>query len=804
MSRSNSLKNITLLDLFTKEELQKKQDLFSEAMGVASIITLTDGTPVTTSSNFCHLCMGIIRNTKIGLANCIKSDSVIGHFKLNGPSIKPCLSGGLWDAGVSIILGKKHVGNWLIGQVKNDELDQSKILAYADEIGANKSDFEKALNDVPEMSLERFTKVAEMLFVFVNELTEKAHSNLLLVQEIKRSEKISQILKKNQKELLKNERKLKLQNNDYLALNEELRQTNLELINTLEKLRQSQLALKKQNQEYITINEDLNKANDEYLILNEELNQKNEEYFSLNEEIRLTNLQLQTTLAKLDESNRRNESLLAAIPDMMFLFSKDDVFLDCHIPEGETLLLPQKEFLNKKIQDVLPDNIVKVHENARQKLFETGQPQVYQYTANTPDGIRHYESNMVMHHEDKILAIVRDVSQVKKTRELEQEILVTRKSAEFKQKFLANMSHEIRTPLTGMMGLADILANTELDEKQKLYVEHLRQSGENLRHIINLILDYSKIESGQININPNAFVSNSLFDSASNLFSSVCQKPIKLIKDISHEIPNYIITDQQRLNQILNNLVSNAVKFTHEGSITLSAKVGNEEITSSNIKEFTIKVEITDTGIGIKPELQQYLFKPFSQIETNEMRTIEGTGLGLSICRELTALLGGDIGVESNPGKGSTFWFTFKTRAADISQIIIKNQNTRNGHTYKNRLNILLVEDKKVNQLVVSLILKDLGHKVMTANNGQEAIDHFNPGNFDLILMDIQMPVMDGITATALLKQKYDQLPPIVGLSANAFEGDREKYMAMGMDDYLTKPVKGEDFSELIDRLEIM
>jgi signal transduction histidine kinase/ligand-binding sensor protein len=803
MSRTISSKNITLLDLFTKEELQKKQDLFSEAMGVASIITLTDGTPVTKASNFCHLCMGIIRKTKKGLVNCMKSDSVIGRFKLNGPSIKPCLSGGLWDAGVSINFGEKHVGNWLIGQVKNGALDHSKILAYADEIGADRLEFEKALADVPEMPLERFTKVAEMLFVFVNELTEKAYSNLLLKQEIKKREKISNDLKKNEIELLKNDRKLKLQNNDYLALNEELRQTNLELINTLEKLRQSQLALKKQNLEYVAINDVLNRANDEYLILNEELNQKNEEYFSLNEEIRLTNLQLQSTLSRLDESNKRNESLLSAIPDIMFLFSKEDVFLDCHIPDGDMLIMPKEAFMNKRVQDILPPEIVSAHEMARKKLFETGQPQVYQYAANTAKGLKYFESSMVMHDENKILAIVRDISQVKKAMELEQEILVTRKSAEFKQKFLANMSHEIRTPLTGMMGLADILANTELNEKQKLYVEHLRQSGENLRHIINLILDYSKIESGQITIKPIAFASDSMFDSATNLFSSVCQKPIQLLKDLSPDIPDYIITDQHRLNQILNNLVSNAVKFTEEGSISLSASVFKEFSNPANSSEMIIKVEVSDTGIGIQPDLQKYLFKPFSQIETNEMRSIEGTGLGLSICRELSALLGGEIGIESKPGKGSTFWFTFKTTKADVSQIIIKPKNNHLPGPNKSKLNILLVEDKKVNQMVVTLILKDLGHKVMTANNGQEAIDHFNPDHFDLILMDIQMPVMDGITATAFLKQKYSQLPPIVGLSANAFEGDREKYMAMGMDDYLTKPVKGEDFNELIERLEI-
>ncbi len=802
MAQNISTKSILLLDLFSKEELQTKQDLFSDAMGVASVITLTDGTPVTKSSNFCSLCRDIIRKTPTGKANCRKSDIILSQHHLNGPIIHKCLSGGLWDAGVSITVGKKHIGNWIIGQVRNENLDKNKILAYADTINADKQDFASALEKVPVMSLDRFTKVADMLFVFVNELTEKAYNNLRLNEEVQKREKISRKLKRNEEDLIKNDRKLKIQNNDYLALNEELRQTNATLTNTLEKLRQSQLALKEQNLDYLAINEVLNKANKEYVMLNEELNQKNEEYFTLNEEIRLTNQQLQNALAKLDESNRRNQSLLSAIPDIIFLFSKDDVFLDCHIPRGYNMKQSPADLLNKRVQDVLPSHIVKAHQQAREKLLLSGQAQVFQYSVTTDKIERCFEAHMVKHHEDKILTLVRDISQIKKSMALEQEILLTRKSVEFKQKFLANMSHEIRTPLTGMMGLADILANTSLDEKQKLYVEHLRQSGENLRHIINLILDYSKIESGQVNIKPVAFASETLFDTAINLFSSICQKTIQLQKHISPHIPPFIITDQNRLNQILNNLLSNAVKFTQQGSISMKARVANPS-KEPNDSGLTILVEINDSGIGIDPEMQKHLFKPFSQIETNEIRNMEGTGLGLSICRELTELLGGEIGMESTPGKGSRFWFTFKATVADAAQVTQKVDQKDRTANRKDKLNILLVEDKKINQMVISLILKNLGHTVRTANNGQEAISHFKPCDFDLILMDIQMPVMDGITATKALKKKYKLLPPIVGLSANAFEGDSQKYIAMGMDDYLTKPVKGEDFMELIERLDI-
>ncbi len=873
------LENLVLLDLFTKEELQEKQDIFSEALGVASLITLPDGSPVTRSSNFSSFCH-LIRKTTVGRTNCFKSDAELGKANAKGPLIRPCLSGGLWDAGVSIVIEGKHLGNWLIGQIKNNQLDKNKILDYADEIGADKKEFKKALELVPEMSLEKFQKTAEMLFIFVNELTQKAYTNYILKKEIAERHRTSEELKK-----------------------------------TLEKLKKSQEELKRQNQEYLSINE--------------ELNQANEEYHTLNDEVTETNLTLTKTLQKLEESNRRNQSLLQAMPDMMFLFDQEGTFLDCHIPANGNTILPPQDFIQKKIHDLLPEQIVDVHYKAQKKLFETKQPQQYQYKTNTDQGIRYYDSKMVLHNHNQILAIVRDITdtkiaereiktsqkkyqllldnvfdgiymikgtkfeyvnkqfcsimgypaeeilskdfnlwdtltekgkevvknrydarqrgediphvyefqiqtprgdmkevevsttqitedktplilgimrditEAKKSKELEQEINIARKSAEFKQKFLANMSHEIRTPLTGMMGLTDILAKTSLDEKQKNYVENMRQSGENLRHIINLILDYSKIESGQINLVRSVFPVKSIFDDVENLFHSICHKPIALKTEISPDLPDYIKTDRQRLNQILNNLVSNAVKFTNEGEITLSCRVENhKENVVKNNNTIQLRIEVTDTGIGIEPSLHNHLFKPFSQIEANEIRKMEGTGLGLSICHELSVLLGGNIGVESEPGKGSKFWFTIQAEISDQSKMPAAAEPAKRKRIPREKqLNILLVEDKKVNQLVIRLMLEELGHKVTIAFHGEEALEIFTPGIFDLILMDIQMPVMDGIEATNQLKQLYSYLPPVVGLSANAFEGDKEKYMNLGMDDYLTKPVKLEDFEILLDRL---
>lgn len=394
-----------------------------------------------------------------------------------------------------------------------------------------------------------------------------------------------------------------------------------------------------------------------------------------------------------------------------------------------------------------------------------------------------------------IIGVGRDITAQKEAEQLREEIAVARQSAQFKQNFLANMSHEIRTPLTGIIGMIEILADTPLDEHQADYINTLRLSSENLREVINQILDYSRIEAGHVMAKPRVFRTREVFDNARKLFDSICKKPIDLRVDVADDFPEYLKADEQRLNQVIMNLLSNAIKFTHEGRILLKAHVEQE----LDEQERLIRIEVADTGIGIKKEKIPLLFKPFSQIDHRDIRSFEGTGLGLSICKELVAILGGEIGVVSKAGKGSCFWFTFKARKVTVVLPEMDAQHEVLGNI--KALRILFVEDKQVNQKVIMLMLKKMGHQVQLAGNGQEALEVFQPGIFDLILMDIQMPVMDGITATLQLRKLYPSLPPIVGLSANAFEGDKEKYMNIGMDEYLTKPVKREDFLALLHRL---
>jgi PAS domain S-box-containing protein len=390
---------------------------------------------------------------------------------------------------------------------------------------------------------------------------------------------------------------------------------------------------------------------------------------------------------------------------------------------------------------------------------------------------------------DYIANVINDISERKMNQILQQQVELAGKNAEFKQKFLANMSHEIRTPLTGIIGMAEILSKSPLSETQHDYLNSLKQSGENLREVINSILDYSKIEAGKLLLKNQDIDISKLISDTTGFFTSIAHQRLEWKVEAAPDIPGFIYADRGRINQIIRNLISNAVKFTETGTITFRLINRNEN------QYRYLRIEIEDTGGGIPESAHTKIFHPFFQAENDMTRKHDGTGLGLAICKEIAVLLGGEIGFNSKEGKGSLFWFTipYKDLPADKTST---ETDVLSGEIPS--LKILLVEDKQINQKVISLLLGSQGHNITTASNGQDALEIYASDTFDLVLMDIQMPVMDGITATKFLRAKYRKLPPIVGLSANAFEGDREKYILQGLDEYLTKPLDMDEFNRLI------
>jgi PAS domain S-box-containing protein len=370
------------------------------------------------------------------------------------------------------------------------------------------------------------------------------------------------------------------------------------------------------------------------------------------------------------------------------------------------------------------------------------------------------------------------------------------KEARNKMKFLSSLSHEFRSPLSGIIGMTTLLKETVMSEDQRHFTENIANSTEMLLALVNDILDVSKLNSGKFEFEKIRFSPALILKRAADLIRpSIMKKNLTFRLKIAENIPDLTLGDPTRLQQILVNLLSNAAKFTSSGGITLSVEKIIPKSTSSasvDTKAMAIYLhfEISDTGIGIAPEIQEHLFEDYTQADRATTRIYGGTGLGLSICKELVHLMGGKIGVRSAPGNGSTFWFTIPFD--DINEALSHNLSHQSQHesvTIKSKLNILLVEDNQVNQEVMRGLLNLLGDEVTVANNGEEAINQVESTPFDIILMDLNMPILDGLSATKSIRQLPNGHIPIIAVTANTFTGELENCMQHGISHVLTKPI---------------
>jgi len=354
-----------------------------------------------------------------------------------------------------------------------------------------------------------------------------------------------------------------------------------------------------------------------------------------------------------------------------------------------------------------------------------------------------------------------------------------------KSEFLAMMSHEIRTPMNGVLGTIGLLQNTELTKHQIKLVGTARDSAEHLLTLINDILDFSKLEAGRIDLEQIDFDLPHLIESAISMMNPrAVMKGLQMDKEIAPSVPRFMKGDPGRLRQILFNLAGNAIKFTDKGDVTLLVEAAKME----DGRHF-LTFKVRDTGIGIPADKIDRMFGKFSQADSSIARRFGGTGLGLAISKQLVELMGGRIGVDSVEGKGSTFWFALPMEEGQ--PVVTEVKEIAAGPATQQSLRILVAEDNQVNQMVISLMLRQLGHQVDVVINGIEACEQVLKAPYDLVLMDMQMPEMDGITATQTIRRLPQACSkiPIIALTANAMEGDRERYISAGMDDYVAKPI---------------
>ncbi|MFO7924180.1 MAG: PocR ligand-binding domain-containing protein [Bacteroidales bacterium] len=497
----------------------------------------------------------------------------------------------------------------------------------------------------------------------------------------------------------------------------------------------------------------------------------------------LINAERKEAQKALKDSLLQNQALIDSIPDLVFLFSREGVFLNYHSPTINSLYVGPDVFLNKSVDEVLPGYLAGLTHRKLDLLFNTGRPQFYEYEMDDNGTLRYFDARMVLCGKDKAMTIVRDISEQKR---IQKELLIAKEKAEesdrLKSAFLANMSHEIRTPMNSIIGFSGLLKeNKSIDDRNEKYLDIITANADHLMALINDIIDISRIESGDIEMHQETVDIQELFEDILKMFHN--RKPGIEIRFISGSLP-VIMCDKIKLSQILANLVGNAIKFTNQGFVEYSAV----------IEKNMIVFRVEDTGSGISEEEGKVIFNRFAQGNNSVGLSRGGTGLGLAIARAYVEKAGGKIWFDSVPGQGSTFFFTIPY----IPSLEKKTSSLKREIPAEKGLNLLIAEDDILNFLFIEEIFRGKDVKLNHAVNGSEAVKLCKDNEYDLVLMDLKMPVMDGFEATRDIKAMKPDMP-VIAVSAHAFGQEKEKAFKAGCDDYLTKPLNIAEMMETIN-----
>lgn len=506
----------------------------------------------------------------------------------------------------------------------------------------------------------------------------------------------------------------------------------------------------------------------------------------------------------LIRSEKRLRAILESEPECVKTLDQQGRLIDMN-PAGLRMIEVNSltEVIGRDVTEVIVEEYRDDYLNSLRRVFR-GETVKQRYEIIGFKGTRRWMEQVAVplrdpadHHKIvEMLAVTREITDhVRAIEELEREKARAEAANIAKSKFLANMSHEVRTPMNGVLGMLQLVMDEPLSDTQRGRLEIAMSSAESLLKILNDILDFSKIEQGALSIDRAPMAPVQIVNDVVTLLRPKAEeKKIEITAEIDPAVPETCLGDQARIRQILMNLAYNAIKFTVSGSVTVRLGFGPEGAPAG-----ALRVEVADTGIGIPSDKLDSVFERFSQIDSSKTRNFEGAGLGLSIASRLVEKMGGKIGVESKVGTGSTFWFTLPTEV--ICKYVQSVEEYTDNKSQNTPLRILVAEDQEVNQLVIKSFLEREGHDVTLVAHGHDAVTAHRQVGFDIILMDIQMPVMDGETAAKEIRAMYGKhgKVPIIALTAHAMTGDRESFLASGMTDYLAKPVRSETLMMAIE-----
>ncbi|WP_432665501.1 histidine kinase N-terminal 7TM domain-containing protein [Wukongibacter baidiensis] len=498
----------------------------------------------------------------------------------------------------------------------------------------------------------------------------------------------------------------------------------------------------------------------------------------------------------LDLSPIAKDLVFESIEDIAIVLDTRMRVVDINLAARNTFEQEDNQIIGKLIYEILPEwsyisnGEGEINGNDKKLVLTRSQQE------------RHFEvrNTIVCDQENRkvgYLILLHDITELERIMsEIEASRIKAEEANRLKSIFLANMSHEIRTPMNGVLGMIDIMESSKLEEEQRENLGIIKDSAESLLLIINDILDYSKIESGKMNLEKIEFDVKKLIEHSVKMFTAkASEKKIELVCDIEKEVPEVLIGDSLRIRQIMNNLISNAIKFTLKGTIVVKIKTVryfNDEV--------LLRFIVEDSGIGIPSEKRDTLFNSFEQVDSSTTRKYGGTGLGLAIVKKLVELMKGSIEVESAINNGSTFTVEIPFKVQKKAEVIKEIEETLEPNIIDRRkTTILLAEDNQVNQLIMKKMLQKNGLNVEIAQNGKVVLEKLENEAFDIIFMDVQMPILDGYETTSIIRARNIDIP-IIALTANAMEGDREKCLNSGMNDYLSKPVMSRKLLEMIDK----